>query len=104
MEKLKEKLRGFGLKEWGMILIAGLCCLIIVLPAEEKESTEPTVKNTEYIAENEKEEEQDYVKELEHRLEELLSCVEAVSLCVSPPQPLSSRQPHKSVQKILFFI
>ena len=76
MEQWKEKLRKFGLKEWGMLLIAGLCCLIIVIPARD-ETEEQATQNTEYSYVR-KEEETDYVTKLEQRLENLLSGVKGV--------------------------
>lgn len=79
--KGKEKLLSFGLKEWGMVLVAGLCCLIIVFPMgnEEPEDKNNTGGSTNYgIQEQETEKEQDYVGQLEERLSELLSSVENV--------------------------
>ena len=78
--KGKEKLRSFGVKEWGMLLIAGLCCLIIVFPNGEKDeqkgqgSTERPVSQEE-IQEGE---ETDYITRLEKRLTDLLASVENV--------------------------
>ena len=76
-EKVREKVLTFGLKEWGMLLVAGLCCLIIVFPFDnpEKPVTE-TERQQEIIPENEKE--AGYVEQLEQRLTELLSSVENV--------------------------
>lgn len=79
--KGKEKLLSFGLKEWSMVLIVGLCCLIIVFPMgnEDAEKKSNTDGNTNYgIQEQETEKEQDYVGKLEERLSELLSSVENV--------------------------
>ena len=81
VEKGKKKLHSFGLKEWGMILIAGLCCLIIVFPPgqEEDKANSNTGTDKGYgIQEPETEKKQDYVGQLEERLSELLSGVENV--------------------------
>ncbi len=79
--KGKEKLRSFGVKEWGMILIAGLCCLVIVFPfGTEEEESEP--EKTEYQVSGETNiqygKETDYVVKMESRLAELLTSVENV--------------------------
>ena len=80
--KGKEKLLSFGFKEWGMLLIAGLCCLIIVFPFDPEEESDRqnvaenstgTVQGTQSTKE-----EEDYVKLLEERLSELLASVEHV--------------------------
>ena len=78
--KGKEKLRSFGIKEWGMVLVAGLCCLVIVFPMG-KEETDAGQDRTDREPENRvevQEEEMSYVEQLEKRLEELLSGVEDV--------------------------
>lgn len=79
--KGKEKLRSLGLKEWGMILIAGLCCLIIVFPFGT-EAKNDGQDRTEYQVPGEEKkqngEAMDYVAQMENRLAELLSNVEDV--------------------------
>lgn len=76
--KIKEKLLKLGMKEWGMLLLAGICCLIIVFPTgEEKEATETKEKVISYPEEG-KEVEEDYVGQLEQRLTELLTSVRDV--------------------------
>ena len=32
IEKGKKKLLSLGVKQWGMLLLAGICCLVIVFP------------------------------------------------------------------------
>lgn len=79
--KGKEKLRSLGLKEWAMILIVGICCLIIVFPAgnESGEGTSETEKAGSYEGtETVAEQKQDYVEQLEEKLSGLLSTVENV--------------------------
>lgn len=80
--KAKEKLHSFGIKEWAMILIAGLCCVIIVFPFGKEETTSGQ-SGTEGTAVQGVEtqgakENTDYVGQLESRLSELLSSVENV--------------------------
>lgn len=80
--KGKEKLHSFGLKEWAMVLVAGLCCVIIVFPFGNEE-TESGQSGTESVAAQGAEaqsakESKDYVEQLENRLSELLSNVENV--------------------------
>ncbi len=97
-EKLLGKVKGFGIKEWGMVLAAGVCCLILALPMEKQEDEEAkTGKHILWSGEDTNNREQAgksttgnkadetygdstpaYVKELETRLSELLSCVENV--------------------------
>lgn len=78
--KGKEKLLSFGWKEWGMVLIAGLCCLIIVFPmeTEEKEEKSNAGGSVNYGIQEKETDEKDYVEQLEERLSELLACVEHV--------------------------
>lgn len=70
-----EKLKGFGVKEWGAILLAGICCLIIVFPAKGEEKTIQQAERQETI---ESIVPKDYVETLEERLTELLASVENV--------------------------
>ncbi len=76
----KEKLLSFGVKEWGMLLLAGICCLIIVVPTGEKEEKNRKTPGEEGNASVEAiyTEEKDYAALLEDRLSELLSTVEDV--------------------------
>jgi len=80
--KGKEKVLSFGVKQWGMLLIAGVCCLVIVFPIGDKKETDmqENLKNASEITafDFEKSKEQDYVTELEEKLTELLSEVEQV--------------------------
>ena len=82
VKKGREKLLSFGLKQWGMLLIAGLCCLVIVFPFEEGEGPDGQDKvkeSTETVREEKNtEEDTDYVSVLEERLTELLTSVENV--------------------------
>ena len=74
-----EKLRSFGVKEWGMLLIAGVCCLVIVFPTGKETTEEKQDKTGEKnLVVQEAENGQDYVTQMEHRLTELLSSVEDV--------------------------
>lgn len=74
-----EKLRSFGVKEWGMLLIAGVCCLVIVFPTGKEKTEETQIKTGEKeLVVQEAENGQDYVTQMEHRLTELLSSVEEV--------------------------
>ena len=76
--KAKEKLVSLGLKEWSMLLIAGVCCLIIVFPFGDKEE-EPVESNYgQQVQTKETEQEADYVEQLEYKLAEFLGCVESV--------------------------
>lgn len=82
MAKGKEKLLSFGMKQWGMMLLAGICCLVIVFPmgGEEKEAKEEN--NNRSMAEQHEmvsvREDADYIKQQESRLEEILSGVKSV--------------------------
>lgn len=78
-----DKLRSFGLKQWGMVLLAGLCCLVIVFPTkaegEKSEALEAGSQNEESRkAGTELAAEEEYTAKLEKRLSELLSGVENV--------------------------
>ena len=74
-----EKLRSFGVKEWGMLLIAGVCCLVIVFPTGKETTEEKQDKTGEKnLVVQEAKNGQDYVTQMEHRLTELLSSVEDV--------------------------
>ena len=80
--KGKEKILSFGIKEWGMLLIAGLCCLIIVFPIGTGKETEEQKEagggiNT-VSEERVSEEKEEYATLLEGRLAELLTSVEGV--------------------------
>ena len=78
--KGKEKVLSLGVKQWGMLLLAGVCCLVIVFPMGEKEDGSVSEKKQEVQTENIRstETKTDYVSELEERLTELLSGVEQV--------------------------
>lgn len=81
--KWKEKLRSLGIKQWALILLAGVCCLVIVFPMGEdtKDSAEVTDRGhrmDDIYEENRIVQETDYVKQMEIRLEELLSEVKYV--------------------------
>ena len=78
----KEKLLSLGLKQWGMLLLAGICCLVIVFPMgkEEEESKEESVKQNMPV-QKEKSiggDGADYIEQLEYRLEDILSGVKDV--------------------------
>ena len=82
--KGKEKLRSLSIKQWGMLLLAGICCLIIVFPmgsageqtSDKKHDVTGVQTDGNGLAAQEKE--KDYVTQQEERLEELLSQVEHV--------------------------
>ena len=82
MAKGKEKILSFGIKQWGMFLLAGICCLIIVFPIgkEEEETSEEKKNNskTEQQITYAVQENADYVEQLEIRLEALLTGVKDV--------------------------
>ncbi len=84
VKKGVEKLRSFGLKEWGMLFAAGVCCLIIVFPSEGQEGGQKKAEHSGggYVQSGENSrsgvEEEDYVTVMENRLSELLSSVEQV--------------------------
>ena len=80
VQKLKEKLLKFGVKEWGMLLVAGICCLVIVLPFGDGEEAgkQESAWQQELRQETGTVESLDYVEQLEQRLSELLSCVKDV--------------------------
>ncbi len=81
LKKGLEKLRSFGLKEWGMLLAVGICCFILVLPSgdkKEKQNSEHSIHQQNMEAGVENTVEEDYVTALENRLAELLSSVKNV--------------------------
>ena len=80
VKKGKDKLCSFGIKEWGMVLAAGICCLIIVFPTEKGNvnNRQENDSAVEKVVEKTVGEEKGYVEQLEQRLEELLSGVEGV--------------------------
>ena len=81
MAKGKEKLLSFGIKQWGMILLAGICCLVIVFPMEkeDKKGEDNQNRNPEgWQTVINVQEDADYIKQQEKRLEELLSGVKNV--------------------------
>jgi len=77
VKKGREKISSLGIKEWGMVLLVGLCCLIIVFPVKKQEEAEE--KRSEPVQHGiNKIEETDYVVQLENRLSNLLCGVENV--------------------------
>ena len=79
--KGKEKLRSMGVKQWGVLLLAGICCLIIVFPTGEKKENQPEgnaddLTYSGYSAE--KETKEDYAQQMEQRVAKLLSRVKDV--------------------------
>ena len=78
--KGKEKLRSMGIRQWGMLLLAGICCMVIVFPMEKQEN-KPKEENKNKTAEGQQSSsigQEDYIKQLEWRLEDILSGVEHV--------------------------
>ena len=83
ISKGKEKLFSLGIKQWVMLLLAGVCCLVIVFPMGDKDSgtineTDRGHPERELYAEKEPVQETNYEAGLEERLENLLSGVEHV--------------------------
>ncbi|MBQ8633303.1 MAG: stage III sporulation protein AG [Lachnospiraceae bacterium] len=82
MAKGKEKLLSFGIKQWGMMLLAGICCLVIVFPMGDEEKEAKEENNNRSMAEQHEmvsvREDADYIKQQESRLEEILSGVKGV--------------------------
>ena len=82
MAKGKEKLLSFGIKQWGMILLAGICRLVIVFPMGKEEKEEREENENRNVAKQQEilfvQEDADYIKQQEKRLEELLSGVKNV--------------------------
>lgn len=72
LKKGKEKLLSFGIKQWGLLLLAGICCIIIAFPTKT-EKEEQAVNDCLTEQSGTKREEADYVAELEKRLSALLS-------------------------------
>lgn len=79
--KGKEKLLSMGIRQWGMILLAGICCLVIVFPTK-KEEKEPQKENSNSYTDGYQNlsigQETDYIRQLESRLEEILSAVKDI--------------------------
>ena len=80
IKKGKEKLLSLGVRQWGMLLLAGVCCLVIVFPMGEKNENDLTSqKNVESKTENKDtltvRAEEDFVSQQEERLSALLSSV-----------------------------
>lgn len=82
IQKGIERIRKFGLKEWGLFLVVGICILMIAMPLEnsekEKKETLAAGQTTDNTEQGTNTESQDYVKILEKRLEELLHQVENI--------------------------
>ena len=83
IEKGKEKVLSLGVKQWGMFLVAGLCCLVIVFPMGDKKESESVGERREEKQFEDNEEisyleEETYVAQLEKRLTGILSDVENV--------------------------
>lgn len=77
----KERLRSMGVKQWGLVLIAGLCCLVIVFPMGKEndgQKQDNTVQRTEQQNPGTEPGEADYTERMEARLRELLSQVKDV--------------------------
>lgn len=82
--KGKEKLLSLGIKQWAMLLLAGICCLVIVFPMGDEKTMNPPAeekqtgnRNT-VSCEGNLVEQKDYVARLEERLTKLLAEVEHV--------------------------
>lgn len=87
LQKVTGRIRRFGLKEWGMVLVTGICLMVLALPAKhtEGENAEdyPSSQNAGNRSEEEREDTvenstEQYARGLEKRLEELLLQVEGI--------------------------
>jgi len=82
--KGKEKLLSLGVKQWAMLLLAGICCLVIVFPMGGGGETDPPAEEShdgnrnDIRSVSEPERKNNYTAWLEERLEVLLSDVEHV--------------------------
>lgn len=74
----KEKIRSMGIKQWGMLLIAGLCCLIIVFPMGKDKDVQKQDEVVNQTMMQTGTEEAEYTEQMEDRLEKLLSTVKDV--------------------------
>ena len=77
----KEKLRSLGIRQWVMVLVAGLCCLVIVFPMgkeNQKKNQENTVQQTEQQNQTGEPAKAEYTEQMEERLGQLLSKVKDV--------------------------
>lgn len=79
--EVEKKLQGvwkhFGLKEWGLMLLIGICLLVIVFPTKTKDSPQQSATEA-GTDEGQQNTEMSYTEELESRLEEILSKVQGV--------------------------
>ena len=80
LERMRERLKTFGMKEWGMLLVVGLCLLILVIPTKETGKDERTGEKGEEVNVPTQVPVQgsSYTERMEQRVEELLSQVEHV--------------------------
>ena len=80
LNRICEHIKRFGMKEWGMFLVVGLCLLVLVIPAKETgkeervDSTEENINVPTQIPEQG----DSYTERMERKVEELLSQVEHV--------------------------
>lgn len=77
-----ERVRKFGLKEWGLFLVVGICILMIVVPfdnfgKEENQSLE-TGQTADNNVQGTNSSQEDYIEALENKLEKLLVQVENI--------------------------
>ena len=78
-EMLIKRMKGFGVREWSTFLLVGICCLILVFPTKEKNTEKgEELPALETSLESKEKEAENYVDEMEERLEAFLSCVENV--------------------------
>lgn len=82
VKSIRERIQTFGIKEWGMLLLVGICFLVIVLPEKNGGEEEPgKTENSGQVLQYSKESEENgktYTELMERRVEELLSNVEHV--------------------------
>ena len=80
--KGKERMSKFGIRDWGMVLLVGICFLVLVIPVkageEEKDSGEDRQEQIQGNIQTGENKKTTYTEELEQRVEELLACVEHV--------------------------
>ena len=82
MTKGKEKMLSLSIKQWGILLLAGICCLVIVYPMGNGEKDVQEEKGNQVMESRQDisavQKDADYLGQLEKRLEDMLSGVKDV--------------------------